>query len=339
MLEHLLARYPNDTLRVWPRRQSLRILPKNDRERVLISKGPYLADYLLYPIFKRTNLLLHEEPAIHSIRAYGSVFAFIIDRGSDAYLDYHRAEYADIEANGTLLARGGFDVYIHDGELHYLKENCEPPLAKSNSNIKANIKAFLHFFPVDRADLPVHSRDHDFENLDFWVPEPGVFFDGKCIHKQLPLPDYSIARIRTGEIAKGEALWRADVNLAARAAAQSLYEGIAAGDYGQPVAQSRFDVYMRDNALTYIKAPCAPGDADARFFLHIFPADPADLPADGNEFGFENLDFRFGNHGAYAGDKCVIERELPDYAIDRIRTGQFVSGEGRVWGAEFLVAR
>ena len=345
LLENLLARYPDDTLRVWPRRESLRILPQNDREHVLISKGPYLADYLLYPFFKSPGLHLDEErPAIHSVGAYGSVLAFTVDRGSDAYLDYYRAEYADIEANGTLLARSAFDIYIHDGALRYLKENCEPPLENSSGNINAgninaNIKVFLHIFPADRADLPAHRREHDSDNRDFSVPDPGAFFDGKCIHRQLPLPDYSLARIRTGQIARGETLWSVDIDLAARAAAQALYEGIAAGDYGQPVAQSDFDVYLRGNALAYLKENCAPADVDGRFFLHIFPADPADLPSDRREFGFENRNFWFIDRGAYAGDKCVAERELPDYAIERIRTGQFVGGEGMIWGVEFPVSR
>ena len=339
-LERLLARYPDDTLRVWPRRQSLRILPQNDRERILISKGPYLADYLLYPYSRRPDLRLNEAPAIHSIRAYGSVLAFTIDRGSDAYLDYYRAEYADIEANGTLLARSAFDIYIHDGALRYLKENCEPPLENSSGNINAdninaNIKVFLHLFPVDRADLPVHRREHDSDNLDFSIPDPGAFFDGKCIHRQLRLPDYSLARIRTGQIARGETLWSVDIDLAARAAAQALYESIAAGDYGAPVAQSHFDLYLSGNSLIYLRSPCAAGDADARLFLHIFPADPADLPAASREFGFDNLDFHFADHGEIAGDKCVATLKLPGYPVERIRTGQFVSGEGNLWSADF----
>ena len=111
------------------------------------------------------------------------------------------------------------------------------------------------------------------------------------------------------------------------------------GIAGKPVARSDFDVYLRGKGLAYLKENCAAGDADARFFLHIFPADPADLPLDSREHGFANLDFQFADHGAYAGDICVAERELPGYAIERIRTGQFVSGEGRVWSAEFIVGR
>ena len=185
-------------------------------------------------------------------------------------------------------------------------------------------------------------------NLDFLFGSESffthtAFLDGKCI-TQRPLPDYPITRVRTGQNAQNAAAggvdeWRVDVNPAAYAAAQAIYDGIVAGDYGQPVAQSDFDVYLRGNGLAYLKEPCAPGYADARFFLHIFPADPTDLPEDDREHGFANLDFQFADHGADIGGKCVAVRELPNYPIERIRTGQFVSGEGRVWGAEFPVSR
>ena len=331
-LEYLLDRYPDDTLLVWPVSRSLRILPQNDRERIPLPMGMHAADYFIYPTFVRRNL--PEEPAFHSIRAYGSGIAFILDTGSEAYLDYFLAEYADIETNGTLLARSDFDIYIHDGALHYLKENCEPLLANLNN---AGNRVFLHIYPADLADLPAERREIRFENHNFWLSDSLVSFAGKCIYRQ-PLPDYPIARISTGQHIKGELAWRADIDLAIHAAAAALYESVVAGAYGQPVARSDFDVYLRGDALAYAKENCAAGDADARFFLHIIPADPADLPAVRREYGFENLDFQFGYHGAYAGDNCVAERELPGYAIERIHTGQYTGGEGVAWRADLNLA-
>ena len=333
-LEYLLARYPDDVLRV-PHRymiiKSRLILPRSDRERIVFS-SPRDADFYMYPAFhKYWNAL--EQPTIHSIHAYGNAVAFTIAPNTAAHRDYYRAEYGDAAANGDLLARADFAVYAHNGALYYLKEDCAPLLANDD------YRFFLHIFPADPADLPERRREHGFENRDFWLTDHFGLFDGKCIHRYL-LPDYPIVRIRTGnkvgdEAVGGNARWHADIDLAAYAAAQALYEGIAAGGYGQPAAQSDFDVYLRGDGLAYLKEPCATGDTDARFFLHIFPVDSADLPADGRESGFANLDFQFADHGAYAGDKCVVERELPDYAIERIHTGQFVSGEGRVWSVEF----
>ena len=337
LLEYLLARYPDDTLRVWTGRKNAQILPQNDRERIVHALA---SDADFYFNSRRYHLRdTPEPPRFHSIKAYGSDIAFILAPNSDAYRDHYRAEYNDVEANGTLLSRSAFDIYAHNGALHYLSADCAPLLAD------ADVGVFLHIIPSDPADLPADRREYGFENLDFW--NAGIdaffthtaFFDGKCITRR-PLPDYPIARIRTGQSADapgGE--WRADFDMAAHAAAQAVHDRITAGDYGAPVAQSRFDVYMRDNSLAYIKEPCVLGETDANFFLHIFPADPADLPADQRERGFANLDFQFADRGAGIDDKCVAERELPDYAIERIRTGQFVSGDGQLWSAEFHMGR
>ncbi len=330
LLERLVARYPDGELRVWPERYNAQILPQDDRERIIFTGGRD-ADFHLNPrVYYRHGL--PEPPAFHSIREYGSVMAFILAPTSDAYRDYYNAAYDEVAASGTPLAREYFEVYIHNGVLYYLNADCLPPTENPNFRI------FLHFFPVNLADLPADRRERGFENADFRFNKHAAFFDGKCIHRQ-PLPDYTIARIRTGQLAKGELIWQADIDLAGRAAAQALYEGIAAGDYGQPAAQSDFDVYLRGNRLAYLKEDCEAGDTDARFFLHIIPAESADLPVGRREAGFENLDFQFADHSAYLGDKCVAERELPDYAIERIRTGQFVSGAGQLWSAEFAAGQ
>ena len=348
-VEYLLARYPDDVLRVWPSSFDMaQILPQTDRDRVVFTPLHAADFYLVHyeriheirQVGRDTSLQIHprvnflnilNQPPIHSVRLYGNLIISIVPKDLDAY----RAAYDDIAANGDLLARSAFDIYAYDGALYYLSADCAPPAPNTSDSWM-----FLHIFPADSADLPADGSEHGFENADFRLDNLSAFFDGKCIHKQA-LPDYLIARIRTGQsaVTSGGAEWRVDVNLVARAAAQAIYDGIAAGDYGQPVAQSDFDVYLRGNGLTYLKENCAADDADARFFLHIFPADPADLPADRREHGFANLDFHFAERGAYAANKCVAERELPDYAIERIRTGQFVSGEGQLWGVEFPAAR
>ena len=350
LLEYLLARYPDDTLRVWPGDLRIRtqILPQDDRERIISLGGLHSEDFYLFVNFNtskkkrlsiqnrqfylhpRVNLVsLPERPPLYAIYAYGNVIASIVGKDVDAY----QAAYDDVAANGDPLARADFDIYAYDGALYYLSADCAPPAPS-----RADFRIFLRVTPTDLADLPADHREFGFENRDFGFNLHAASFDGKCIIRR-PLPDYPIERIGTGVYMNGELIWSADVNLAARAAASVVYDGVLAGDYGAPVAQSGFDIYLRDNALTYLKAPCVFGDADARFFLHIFPADSADLPAVWREYGFVNLDFQFAEYGAYAGDICVATRELSDYAIERIRTGQFVSGEGAIWRAEFAAGR
>ena len=553
-LERLLARYPDDTLRVWGGDRNARILPQSDRERIVHTLAPDADFYFSRFHYRRDT---PNPPTLHSIEAYGSAIAFILAPNSDAYRDHYRAEYNDIEANGTLLAQSAFDIYAHNGALRYLsancaplltdadygvflhiipndpadlpadsrelgfenrdfliagrlalfthtaffddkcvtrrplpaypiariitghkatatgnkataggewssdinlsarggvlvyhKENCAPadalthiflhifpadpanlpadrreygfvnmgfqfaaqsadvvgecvyerelpdypiarirtgqdaeasggdewrvdidlsaraaapaiydgiiagkPAPQSDFNVHmrggvlkyikencapADARIFLHIFPADPADLPANRREHGFANLDFQFADQGADILGNCVYER-ELPDYLIARLRTGHNTAPPDYpeWREDIDLAAHVAAQGVHDRILAGDYGPPVAQSRFDIYLRDNALTYLKAPCAESDTDARFFLHITPAAPADLPADARERGFANLDFHFPDHGAYAGDICVASLDLPDYPIDRIRTGQFVSGEGDLWRVEF----
>ena len=358
-LEYLLAQYPDDELRVWPKWQGTQIimLPQEDRDRI-ISSNRHAADFYLADLFIMREYLLdrpltknNREPKIyihpridmlgapdqrlvHTIRAYGNAIAGVFAKDAAVYRAAYHDAYADIAANGDPLARADFEIYAYDGALYYIGADCPPPTPS-----RPDLRIFLRITPEDPADLPAASREHGFENRDFWFNNRTAFFDGKCIHRQ-PLPDYPIERIRTGQFVSGEGeLWRADINLAVRAAAQAVHAGIAAGDYGAPVAQSDFDVYIRDGVLAYLKEHCEQGDEDARFFLHITPVDPADLPVDMREHGFENRDFGFVERGARIGDKCVVERELPDYAMERISTGQFVSGEGAIWRAEFPAAR
>ena len=113
------------------------------------------------------------------------------------------------------------------------------------------------------------------------------------------------------------------------------YESIAAGE---PAARAVFDIYLRENTVTYLKSPCRAADVQATFFLHVVPEDVEDLPAHRRQYGFDNLDFHYAGGAALAfGGKCIAERPLPDYPIARIETGQFTLGEGKIWKAEFPV--
>ena len=102
-----------------------------------------------------------------------------------------------------------------------------------------------------------------------------------------------------------------------------------------PSAVSTYNLHIQDGALYYAKRPCAASDTGAMFFLHIHPADAAALPVEQRRYGIENLDFDFRDYGFLTGDKCIIRRELPDYAVERIHTGQFAYPDGGViWEAE-----
>ena len=244
------------------------------------------------------------------------------------------------------VVRSDFDVYLSENELIYVKEPCAPADTEA--------KFFLALYPVDANDLPGWRKQHGFDNLDFDFGWRGVIFDGKCI-ATAALPEYAIARIGTGQYVSVEGgynnLWEAEFRLddgvalivnakeSLEAALRSDYETLVSGE---PVMRSDFDVYLSENTLTYAKEPCAPADTEATFFLTLYPVDGNDLPDDRKQHGFDNLDFSFDQRGVIFDGKCMAEVALPEYAVARISTGQYVtveSGYNNLWEAKFRLER
>ena len=114
---------------------------------------------------------------------------------------------------------------------------------------------------------------------------------------------------------------------------------------GEPVVRAHWvradwDVYRTGRRLIYVKQPCAPADSQAKFILHVIPADPADLPADRQRYGSDNFDFYFFLRGVRVGDQCTATVVLPGYAINRIYLGQWIAEENHtLWETEFSPGR
>ena len=104
---------------------------------------------------------------------------------------------------------------------------------------------------------------------------------------------------------------------------------------GHPIIRGDFDVYLEETALTYIAEPCPRSVTMPRFFFHLYPVDRNDLPPERQDHGFDTLGFPFDRYGVWLNDKCLVRRPLPNYEIASIRTGQYISGEGRIWEGSF----
>ncbi len=114
---------------------------------------------------------------------------------------------------------------------------------------------------------------------------------------------------------------------------EAAYEALVSG---QPAARSVFDLYLRENTLSYVKQPCSPADTEALFFLHLIPADVNDLADHRRQYGYDNLDFDYDDRRSVMFDgRCMITMALPEYDVIRVRTGQYVPGEDRLWEVEF----
>ena len=101
----------------------------------------------------------------------------------------------------TLLVAADFQVYLRDDAiLRYVRENC--------AAADGEPRFFLHLTPRDLADLPPHRLEHGYDNRDFSFAEvDGRRWQGQCL-AYIPLPDYPIAYLRTGQYMPGAGeLW------------------------------------------------------------------------------------------------------------------------------------
>ena len=117
-------------------------------------------------------------------------------------------------ASGEPAARSDFDIYLHENTLTYLKLPC------SAADVQAEF--FLHVVPEDLEDLPAHRRQYGFDNMHFrYGSSTALVFTGRCV-TQRPLPDYPIARIRTGQfVLDGDRIWMAEFPVGAAEGAPS----------------------------------------------------------------------------------------------------------------------
>ena len=114
---------------------------------------------------------------------------------------------------------------------------------------------------------------------------------------------------------------------------ESTYRAATAGELA---SKGRFDIYTYPSGsrlLGYVRAPCTAADIRPWFFVHIFPVDTGNLPRYRRRHGFDNLDFTFFGRGWQVAGQCWATVQLPDYAIARVRTGQY-NDRGKLWETE-----
>ena len=234
----------------------------------------------------------------------------------------HETAFRDLRSQQPAL-QSAWNVYLGEGRLIYAKAPC----ARSDTRGLFSLRARA----ADDADLPMSARRDGFSFFTFLFRERGARFDGKCI-ASVVLPDYPIESIRADQSVGDAVIWSAffvfdDVSHRLAAAEAALSE---------PDARGYFDLYLQDARILFLKNPCAPPGADARFFLHVQPVDNADLPQERRQHGFDNLDFGFDERGAFFDGKCAAIADLPAYPIERIRAGQIGDG-GEIWEASIAL--
>ena len=254
---------------------------------------------------------------LHLITGYEELAAGIHQEWLDMNAPAENTVYLDSDST--------YSLYIQNNALYYDKRPCAP-------NDTAD-HFFLHIYPEDAADLPGRPR-HGFANLDFEFHEYGLLTDGKCVARR-ELPEYPIDRIHTGQFVDQDksVTWEAEIPFTLIKARLHMRDELSTAAL---IAAAEYDIYLQDNALYYAKQPCAPEDAEERFFLLLFPEDTADLPTAQRQQGYANIDFDFYDYGFLVDGRCFIRRELPEYPIDRIQAGQYIYPDGpTTWETKF----
>ena len=242
-----------------------------------------------------------------------------------------------VERTDEQGARAGWDVYRTGRKLTYHKQPCAPDDVETNFVLQVS--------PDEPAYLSADRRQYGYDHLDFYFyMHGGVRLDDQCV-VTAQLPDYPISRLYIGRWMAGNdrILWevKAESFKSERHPAQrQRYAEQLIEQAGEPVARADWDVYRTERKLIYRKQPCAPADVQAKLILHVTPADPNELPADRQRHGFESLGFHFDQRGFQLDDQCIAIAQLPAYAIDRIRVGQWIAdGNRTLWEAELSASR
>ncbi len=345
-LEHLLRRYPTSPISLEMHGLGVRnrlILPKAVRRRLVLAEGGVPSgDFQV--IDHHSNLRRGLSGPLFAPHLYNhqiyhntvlTVTAPNLARVDVATTAAYRA-VVRVVTGGVPVGRVGFDLYLDDQTLMWVKVACGPADLRGSFSVQV--------FPVDVADLPRWRRKWGFEERYFDFSRYGVLVDGQCLIR-LPLPAYPSRAIEARQVLPfgGTDLWRVAIPVSPPGATGTdlVREAYRVAVAGAPVARSRFALYLAGTTLTYLRAPCRPADTAPGFFLHVRPRDPAVLAAARRSRGFEVLDFAFRRHPRYApqvdqaarfAGTCLASIRLPAYPITRLRTGQGRGAE-RVWAA------
>lgn len=235
--------------------------------------------------------------------------------------------------------------WVESETVNYLKSN---PL---NGIIYSNIHRLIytHMNIPEEAEVSLHqlrsrglsANEYTWDNNDYvWEDKSQaadlnryiVWFHGRYSFHDPPYDFLQIAHLSGLKIFQvlEDGVVLADEGVSPYPALDAVLGG------ARLAVHSKFDIYLDDDRLIYVAESCRDADTETTFLLHIVPTDFDDLPDQRKALGvnFDNHDFRFDREGFPFGERCAVIRNLPDYDIELIRTGQFNSQGDVLWKEE-----
>ena len=125
---------------------------------------------------------------------------------ADPSFPLRAAGWRDAFADREPALRAPFDVYRDGRTLTYVRDGC----ARANTEPRF----FVHVRPADAGDLPEERRRYGYESLAFAFRERGLRHGGTCM-AAFELPDYPLARVRTGQFTADGPVWAGEFALPA----------------------------------------------------------------------------------------------------------------------------
>ena len=160
--------------------------------------------------------VLFATPGLRPLAEFADGAVFAVDRGyappshryREAY-EFLRTKEPDAEADFELYLDRGSVSAAKGPMLFYRRASCREESLRD--------RFFLHVYPEEPGALPAESAPRGFENLDFDFLRWGVRFEleggGRACLAMVPLPDYGIARVRTGQYRSGDGeTWSAEIH-------------------------------------------------------------------------------------------------------------------------------
>ena len=242
---------------------------------------------------------------------------------------YEQAQHG----KGEIVIDSTYTVHREGRRLVYVRDSC--------GSQDVDTRFFLHVVPTEREVLPP-GRTHFSYNFEF--RGYGWRIGETCLAvRELP-ESYGIGHVTTGQfnLDRTGHSWL-------RHYFSDAYRDRLLAEAGEPIIRSFYEVYLHEEKagesagqpnrlrLLYFKPACSQDEIGTRFFLHVLPDSAEDLPDHRKEAGYEELDFALEDFGGRYGGDCFAVRDLPEYDILEIRTGQAGSENSNSWQGSFTL--